>query len=151
MISIDTLLSGFIGAIVAIMYQRHRDKKEKEYFLAKDRLEKIYGPLLLIFDAYKDLGTSDEENFQYTDEEVKHIDDVLLHNYALIEEDKTSILLNLYKHKKYSESVPEKEIIDAIKDGYNENLTIISQKSVLFKIKDYIYKKVRWFNFPSLK
>ena len=144
MIAIDTLLSGFIGAIVAIMYQRHRDKKEKEYFLAKDRLEKIYGPLLLIFDANKDIGASDEERFQYNEEkEEKFIDELLLHNYAFIEEDRTSILLSLYGHKKFSESVPEKEIIDAIKDGYNENLTIISQKNAFIKIKDYIQKSLK--------
>lgn len=138
MITIDTLLSGFIGAILAIFYQRYRDKKEKEYLLAKDRIDNIYGPLLLIFDANKDLNKSGEEKFQYSKEEEKLIDGLLFQNYGLIEEGKRSILLNLYSHRKISAT--DKDIIDAIKNGYEENLAILSQRNILIEIKDYIKK-----------
>lgn len=138
MITIDTLLSGFIGAILAIFYQRYRDKKEKEYILAKDRIDNIYGPLLLIFDANKDLNKSDEEKFLFGKEEEKLIDGLLFQNYGLIEEGKRSILLNLYSHRKISAT--DKDIIDAIKNGYNENLAILSQRNILSEIKDYIKK-----------
>jgi hypothetical protein len=137
-ITIDTLLSGFIGAILAIFYQRYRDKKEKEYILAKDRIDNIYGPLLLIFDANKDLNKSDEEKFLFGKEEEKLIDGLLFQNYGLIEEGKRSILLNLYSHRKISAT--DKDIIDAIKNGYNENLAILSQRNILSEIKDYIKK-----------
>jgi len=99
MITIDTLLSGFIGAILAILYQQHRDKKEKEYLLAKERLEKIYGPLLLIFDANNGLDESGTEKFLYNEDEEKRINDLLNRYYYLIEEDKRPTLLNLYSHK----------------------------------------------------
>lgn len=140
MITIETLFSGFLGAIIAILYQRYRDKNEKEYYLAKDRLEKIYGPLLLIYDANKGLNKSGKEEFLYGEEEENRIDEILLHNYALIEEERRSILLDLYGHRKFSGSVSNDDVVNAIKTGYNDNLTIISQKSIISKIKDSLNK-----------
>lgn len=141
MITIDTLFGGFIGAIAAILYQRYRDRKEKEYFLAKDRLENVYGPLLLIFEANKELDKSGDEKFLYSKEEEKRIDELLLQNYALIEEEKRSILLNLYSHRK--KSATDKDIIDAIKKGYKENLAILLKKNILYEIKDSIKKMMK--------
>jgi hypothetical protein len=141
LITIDTLLSGIIGAILAIMYQRYRDGEEKKYLLAKERLGKIYGPLLLIFDAYKDLAISGNERFLYCEAEEKNINDMLFQSYHLIEETRKAVLLNLYRHRKFSEYTKDKDVIDAIKNGYNENLAIITQKNIVLKVKDYLKKK----------
>jgi len=138
MITIDTLLSGFIGAILAVFYQRYRDKKEKEYLLAKERLEKVYGPLLLIFDAYKDVWTSGKEKFLYNKEEEEQINELILRSYHLIEEKRKPVLLNLYRHRKFSEYAKDEDVINAIKSGYTENSTILLQKSAFSKIKELI-------------
>ncbi len=123
----DNILSGLIGlmgvilgSIITIDSQNYFDKKQKEFTLAKERLEKIYGPLLLIFEANKNLNLN-EEKFLFRKIEEKEVDKLLLKNYYLIEEDKKTILLNLYRHRKFSKEVPEKDIISTIKKGYMEN------------------------------
>lgn len=123
-VTFDTLLSGLIGAIfgsiMIVSFQYYFDKKNKEYLLAKERLEKIYSPLLVIFDANKSPALK-EEKFNYTKREERYMDKLFLNNYYLIEEEKRTMLLNLYNHRKFSENVMEKDIISAIKKGYMEN------------------------------
>ena len=141
MITIDTLLSGFIGAILAIFYQQYRAKKEKEYLLAKQRLESLYGPLLLIFEANNDKDESGQEQFLFIKEEEKRINDLLLQYYYLIEDEKRPVLLNLYGHRKFLESTKHEDVISAIKNGYNKNSEILLQKNRWSKIKEFFKKK----------
>jgi hypothetical protein len=127
MVSFEVLMSGFFGAVIGsgltILFQIYRDKKKKEYLLARERLQKIYGPLRLILEANKNLVKPKDETFLFTENEIKLIDEILFKNYYLIEEKRKSALLNLYSHRKFSKEVRISGcgIIRAIKEGYEEN------------------------------
>lgn len=132
----NTLLGGAIGGLIVliltIIYQEWKYRRDNQIQLAKDRLEKVYGPLLLIFEANKDLDNSGEEHFMFTGKvskteneysEETEIDQILLKNYYLIEDVRKKILMDLYSYRKYHMSKEKAtEVIKVIKDGYSKNM-----------------------------
>jgi len=130
MVSTDLLLSGFMGAIVAvglsILYHEYKLQRQKRHALAKERLEKVYGPLMLILRAHNAGKDADKQEFGYFKEEEKFIDALLLKYYYLIEEKRKLLLLDLYKHRKFATAYGQ-EIVIAIKEGYKENIDLLNK------------------------
>jgi hypothetical protein len=121
------LLASIITLVVTLVYQWRKSKKEKIHFLAKERLGRVYGPLLLILNARKIINKNNQEQFLYSKEEEKIIDKLLLKNYYLIEDKRKGILLNLYGYRKYGNNSEQqvfdlnKEVVRAIKEGFEDN------------------------------
>lgn len=126
---LEILLSGLIGAIIAsffsICYQEFYHRRKIKYLLAKERLGKIYGPLLLILESKNSSPDNKNKKFLYTSEEEKKINYLLFNNYHLIEVKRRKILSYLYSSKKFSKDASNDKIVKAIEDGYIENKKII--------------------------
>ncbi|GEM_PF-2696349 len=124
-LSFDSLLSGAIAAIIVfvlgLLYQEWKEKAKHEHHMAKKRLEHIYGPLMLMLD-FHNMDKSKEEHFLFTNEEEEKMDKLLFQYYYLIEDKRKSIILNLYSYQKYQNTIAEKVVIQAIRDGYKENV-----------------------------
>ena len=124
-ISYENLLSGALGAIIAvaitIAYQEWKSSREHSQIIAKERLEKVYGPLMLMYNVGVKI-TGKNDNFYYSDEEGGRVDDIILHNYHLIEPGRREKLEYMYHLLRYKGDAPTKEILTAIKEGYEENV-----------------------------
>jgi len=87
---IEILLSGLIGAIIGagiiIVFTILRDNKIEKKKLAKEKLEKVYSPLVALKKKI-DLVNQSEGGFLLpsTAEEIKMVEKIIFHYYYLLE------------------------------------------------------------------
>ncbi len=122
------LLQGFIGAligsaisVVGVWYITKRQYlEEKKVELARQRLEKLYGPLMLFIKASKKIEQN-EESFFLSEEQTKKLDSILEQGYFLAEPDLIEDLVELYGYAFFSPKEDKdfsKKIIKKITEKY---------------------------------
>lgn len=120
------LLSGGVVSlattILSFILQENRDKRNRFRSLARERLNRVYGPLMLILETnQKVMRKSNKESFFFSDSEISKIDQIIFENYHLIEPERRECLSSLYSHRKFSEDAIGEKIVKVIREGYYEN------------------------------
>ena len=123
------LLSGLIGAIVGsvivILYSEFVRRKNRQVELAKEKLEKLYGPLMFFIQRSEQKGQKDE--LLHTDTEGKLLDEISLKYYYLADNDLRERLHLINSFFRYQESTRQHKdsLLKSIKDGYSKYKQII--------------------------
>ena len=87
-----SLLSGVIGALVVLIstigYTEYKDKKKRKLSLAREKLEKVYGPLVALKKKI-DLVNQSEGGFLLASNpaEKEMIEKIIFHYYHLVDDD----------------------------------------------------------------
>ena len=130
-----SLLSGLFGAIIAvtitIFYTEYKEKKDKRLSLAREKLEKVYGPLIALKKRV-DLVNQNEDGllFPSNPQESEMIDKIIFHYYHLIDEDLREDIVLLH-HMLRSRTDHQKKfpaMINKIRKHYNENKELLGLK-----------------------
>lgn len=129
-----SLLSGLVGAaitaIAAILYTEHRDKRENQLFLARERLEKVYGPLMALRKKV-DLTHASKGAFLLASNtaEKEMLENIIFHRYHLIDEDlKEGLVLlhpELSKQTDKMVKIVQLDVDDKIIKHYEENKKVL--------------------------
>lgn len=134
---IEILLSGLIGALIAsiaiISYTEYNEKREKRLFLARERLEKVYGPLVALKKKI-DLVNQSDGGFILPSNpmEKEMIERIIFQYYHLVDDDlKEGIILLHPEISKDTMSIIKNvqlKVIDKIFKHYKENKEILGLK-----------------------
>ncbi len=132
-----SLLSGLIGALIAtiltIAYTEYKGKRERKSSLAREKLEKVYAPLVALKKKI-DLVNQNEGGALLPSNpmEKEMIEKIIFHYYHLVDNDlKEGIIL---LHPEISKNIMstvknvQLKVIDKIKKHYQENKKILGLK-----------------------
>ena len=132
-----SLLSGLIGALIAvtltIAYTEYKDKKERELSLAREKLEKVYGPLVALKKKI-DLVNQSEGGFLFASNpmEKEMIEKIIFHYYHLVDDDlKEGIVLLHPEISRYDMNMfkaIQLKVEDKIIKHYKENKEVLGLK-----------------------
>jgi len=130
-----TLLSGFIGAIggsiITIGFTLWKDNKQENRRTAKEKLEKVYGPLVALKKKI-DLRNRSDGGFLLpsTTQEVEMIEKIIFHYYYLVDEDlkEDIVLLHSDLRNDITNQIRFPSLMDKIKKHYQENKDILGLK-----------------------
>ena len=144
-----TLLSGFIGAIggsiITIGFTLWKDNKQENRRTAKEKLEKVYGPLVALKKKI-DLRNRSDGGFllpsttqeiavislvtKLTTQEVEMIEKIIFHYYYLVDEDlkEDIVLLHSDLRNDITNQIRFPSLMDKIKKHYQENKDILGLK-----------------------
>lgn len=122
------LLSGVIGAligsIIIVSYTEYRDNKQEKKRIAKEKLEKVYGPLIALKKKI-DLRNKNDGGFLLPSNpmEVEMIEKIIFHYYHLIEDDlkEDLVLLHSDLRNDITNQIKFPKMMDKIKKHYDEN------------------------------
>ena len=132
-----TLLSGLIGAIIAsgitIWFTIHRDNKEQIRTVAREKLEKVYGPLVALKKKIDTRNKNDHAFLRPSNQmEKEMIEKIIFHYYHLIDEDlKDGIMLlhpDLSRDNMSMIEAIQLKVVDKIFAHYHENKLILGLK-----------------------
>ena len=128
------LLSGFLGAIVAsiltIIFTLWRNEKQEKRRIAREKLEKVYGPLVALKKKI-DLVNQSEGGFllHSNPSEKEMIENIIFNYYHLIDDDlKEGIVLlhpEISKHPTNMIKAIQLGVVDKIFQHYKENKKIL--------------------------
>ena len=90
-----SLISGLAGAIIVIIHTSFRDKKEKKLSLAREKLEKVYGPLVALKKKI-DLVNGGGFFIPRTEIEKKMVEKIVFNYYHLVDDDLKEDIILLY-------------------------------------------------------
>ncbi len=132
-----SLISGLIGAIIGsgltIVFTMLRDNKEEKKNLAREKLEKVYGPLVALKKKI-DLVNQSEGGFIRPSNpmEIKMIEKIIFHHYHLVDNDlKEGIVLlhpELSRIDMNMVKAIQLKVDDKIIKHYKENKSILGLK-----------------------
>ena len=130
-----TLLSGFIGAIggsiITIGFTLWRDNKEEKRKIAREKLEKVYGPLVALKRKI-DLRNRNENGFLLPSnpKEIEMLEKIMFHYYYLIDDELKDNVLLLHSDLRNDPGnlMRNSGIMDKIKKYYKENKMILGLK-----------------------
>ncbi|MCK5149707.1 hypothetical protein KAJ87_02175 [Candidatus Pacearchaeota archaeon] len=129
-----SLLSGFAGAIIAsvliIGFTIWRDKQEDKKKIAREKLEKVYGPLVALKKKIDEVNQSDWGFLIPSNPmETKMIEKIIFHYYHLVDDDlKEGIVLlhpELNKQNTNMVKVIQLKVVEKIIKHYKENKKIL--------------------------
>jgi len=134
---IEILLSGLIGALLAVIgtigYTEYRNKRERKLSLAREKLEKVYGPLVALKKKI-DLVNQNDGGFllHSNPAEKEMIENILFHYYHLIDDDLKEGLMLIHpqisgNYINQAKTV-QLNVIDKIRQHYKENKEILGIK-----------------------
>src|SRR3989338_5881375 len=121
---IISLLSGLIGALIGslitIIYTEYRDRKEEKIRIAREKLEKVYAPLVALKKKI-DLVHGNEGGFLLPSNPTENelVEKIIFNYYYLIDED----LRNEIHHQ-----IKLPEMMDKIIKHYKENKKVLGLK-----------------------
>jgi len=132
---IEILLSGLIGvlvgAILTIGFTIWRDKKSEKKNMAKEKLEKVYGPLVALKKKI-DLRNKNDGGFLLPSNpmEVEMIEKIIFHYYHLIDNDlkEDLVLLHSDLRNDITSQIKFPKMMDKIKKHYKENKEVLGLK-----------------------
>jgi len=132
---IEILLSGLIGAVVAsglmVIFTIFRDKNLERRKLAKERLEKVYGPLVALKQKI-DLVNQSGDGFLLPSNpmEVEMVERIMFHYYYLLDNDMKGMLLLLHSDLRndITNQLRFPDLMDKILKHYWENKRILGIK-----------------------
>lgn len=126
-------MQGFIGAIVGAgisiigvwLLTKLQIKEEKKIDLARKRLEKLYGPLMLLVKSTEKLsGRSDTLNA--SEKQLEYLNRIISEGFYLAESDIVDALVELYEYHFFQEKEKDfgAKIITKIKQKYEKTKKI---------------------------
>ena len=130
-----SLVSGLIGALIAtfltIGYTEYKDKKKQKLSLAREKLEKVYAPLVALKKKI-DLVNKNDGGFLLPSNplEVEMIEKIIFHYYHLLDEDLREDLPLLHTQLRHDivSRIKSPEMVDKINKHYKENKEILGLK-----------------------
>ena len=134
---IEILLSGLIGALIAtiitIGYTEYKDSRNKKVHIAREKLEKVYGPLVAL---KKKIDTASSSGYGFllpsNPMEKELIEKIIFHHYHLIDdelkEDIFLILPEINRSDSDKVKLVQSKIDDKIKYYYVKNKRILGLK-----------------------
>jgi hypothetical protein len=132
-----SLLSGLTGAIIAtfitISYTEYKNKKEKKEFLAREKLEKVYGPLVALKKKIDEVNQNNNGLIHPSNQMEKElIERVIFSYYHLIDDDLKEGIIMLHPDiSKNTMSVVKTVQLNVMKKiliHYKENKKILGLK-----------------------
>ncbi len=134
---IVSLLSGLVGAFLAsiaiITYTEYKDKRKRKLSLAREKLEKVYGPLIALKKKL-DLVNQSEGSFLFASNpmEKEMLEKIIFHYYHLVDDDlKEGIVLlhpELSRHGMNMIKAIQLKVDDKIIKHYKENKELLGLK-----------------------
>ena len=130
-----SLLSGLIGALIAtiltIAYTEYKDKKERKLSLAREKLEKVYAPLIALKKKI-DLVNQSDGGFLLPSNPMENelVERIIFHYYHLIDDDlkEEVVLLHSQLRNNIVNQVKIVNIMDKINKHYKENKRTLGLK-----------------------
>ena len=130
-----SLLSGLIGALLGsistILYTEYRDKKEEKRRIAKEKLEKVYAPLVALKKKI-DLVNKNDNGFLFPSNPMENelVEKIMFNHYYLIDEDLRDYipLLNSQLRNDPTNQMKFPEMMEKIRKHYKENKKILGLK-----------------------
>src|SRR3989344_928735 len=130
-----SLLSGLIGALLGsistILYTEYRDKKEEKRRIAKEKLEKVYAPLVALKKKI-DLVNKNDNGFLFPSNPMENelVEKIMFNHYYLIDEDLRDYipLLNSQLRNDPTNQMKFPEMMENIRKHYKENKKILGLK-----------------------
>lgn len=134
---IFSLLSGLIGAIIAtfltILYTEWSNSKENKKNIAREKLEKVYGPLVALKKKSDEINQNDHSLIIASNPtERELLEKIIFHYYHLVDDDlKEGIILLHPDLSRNTNTIIKKvqlKVIDKIFKHYEENKNILGLK-----------------------
>ena len=132
-----SLLSGLIGAIIAstiaIGYNELTKKRERKISLAREKLEKVYGPLVALKSKLDEVNQNDHAMIIASNPAEKElIEKIIFHYFHLIDDDlKEGIILlhpEISRNTMSIMKIVKLKVLEKIKHHYLENKKILGLK-----------------------
>lgn len=132
-----SLLSGLVGALIAsiatICYTEYKDKKEKKLALAREKLEKVYGPLMALKKKINEINQNDHGFILPSNPmEKEMIEKIIFHYYHLVDDDlKEGIIMlhpDISRNTMSVVKIVQLKVMDKIIKHYKENKEILGLK-----------------------
>jgi len=134
---IEILLSGLIGALIAtivtIGYTEYKENRDKKINIAREKLEKVYGPLVALKKKI-DAASSSGYGFLLPSNpmEKELIEKIIFHHYHLIDDELKGDIFLILPEINRSDSdklkLVQSRIDDKIKYYYEENKKVLGLK-----------------------
>lgn len=127
---IVALLGGLVGAIIgvvaAIIYEEYKFKRNIKLDLAKEKLEKLYGPLMFLIKKSKLLDGKGEK-ILFSREEGKLLDKLVVNYSHLADDDLKEDVVLLHSHLRHNSGLGKRfdKLVPEIKRGYKRNRNIL--------------------------
>ena len=130
-----SLISGLVGAIIGasiiIIHTNFRDKRERKLSLAREKLEKVYGPLVALKKKI-DLVNSGGFFIPRTEIEKKMVEHIVFNYYYLVDDDLKEDIILLYPEASTQDTnkvkIIQSKIEGKIIKHYQENKEILGIK-----------------------
>lgn len=126
-----SLISGLAGAIIVIIHTSFRDKKEKKLSLAREKLEKVYGPLVALKKKI-DLVNGGGFFIPRTEIEKKMVEKIVFNYYHLVDDDLKEDIILLYPEASTQDTnkvkIIQSKMEEKIIKHYQENKEILGIK-----------------------
>jgi len=130
-----SLVSGLIGVLIGsgltIIFTLWRDKKEKKIKIAREKLEKVYGPLVALKKKI-DLVNSGGFFIPRTEIEKKMVEHIVFNYYYLVDDDLKEDIILLYPEASTQDTnkvkIIQSKIEGKIIKHYQENKEILGIK-----------------------
>ena len=132
-----TLLSGLFGAVIAsgitIWFTVWRDSKEQKKSLAREKLEKVYGPLVALKKKIDKINKNDHAFLLPSNPAEKEmIEKILFHYYHLFDEDLKDGIMFLHPDLSRDNMIMGEairlKVVDKIFTHYHKNRKILGLK-----------------------
>ena len=132
-----SLLSGLIGALIAtivtIGYTEYKSKRDKRFFVAREKLEKVYGPLVALKKKIDEVNQNDHGFIRASNPmEKEMIEKIIFHYYHLVDDDlKEGIIMlhpDISKNTMSVVKTVQLNVMDKIMKHYKENKEILGLK-----------------------
>ena len=132
-----SLLSGLLGALIAtiitISYTEYKNKKEKKESLAREKLEKVYGPLVALKKKIDEVNQNNH-GFIYPSNpmEKELVERIIFNYYHLVADDlKEGIIMlhpDISKNTMSVVKTVQLNVMEKIMKHYKENKKILGLK-----------------------
>ena len=119
-----SLISGLVGAALSAIVMFVRDKKERKLSLAREKLEKVYGPLIALKKKI-DLVNGGGFFIPRTEMEKKMVERIVFNHYHLVDDDLKEDIILLYPEASTQDTnkvkIVQSKIEEKIIKHYQEN------------------------------
>jgi hypothetical protein len=132
-----SLLSGLIGAVIAtiltIIYTEYNSKRDKKFSLAREKLEKVYAPLVALKKKLDEVNQNDHALILPSNPMEKElIEKIIFHYYHLVDDDLKEGIIMLHPDiSRNTMSVMknvQSNVTEKIMKHYNENKKVLGLK-----------------------
>ena len=125
------LAGAIIGAVIIIIFTNFRDNRENKLSLAREKLEKVYGPLVALKKKI-DLVNGGGFFIPRTKIEKKMVEQIVFNYYHLVDDDLKEDIILLYPEASEQDTnkvkIIQSEIEEKIIKHYQENKEILGIK-----------------------